>query len=166
MTFEEMRAIALRLDREQGVAAPIMGKQVLRDGKTGEAFDRPVAVGYKYMLKLVHMVQDKMHARSTGTYSMITQQPLGGKGVGGGQRLGEMEVWGLEAYSAAHVLWEMLTVKSDDMEGRNMVAKAIMSDRELIDSSETRVKAGLPSSFELLLLELRSLGLNPELIRN
>ena len=165
MTFEEMRAIALRLDREQGVAAPIMGKQVLRDGKTGEAFDRPVAVGYKYMLKLVHMVQDKMHARSTGTYSVITQQPLGGKGVGGGQRLGEMEVWGLEAYSAAHVLWEMLTVKSDDMEGRNVVTKAIMADRELIDNSETRVKAGLPSSFELLLLELRSLGLNPELIR-
>lgn len=164
-TFQQLRQQALRIDREQAVSAPIMGKQVLRDGRTGERIDRPVAVGYKYMLKLVHMVQDKMHARSTGTYSMITQQPLGGKGVGGGQRLGEMEVWGLEAYSAAHVLWEMLTVKSDDMEGRNEVAKAIMADREFIDSSATRVEAGLPSSFELLLLELKSLGLNPELIR-
>ena len=165
LTFEKLRDEVLRADREEGEAAPIMGKQVLRDGRTGEAFDRPVAVGYKYMLKLVHMVQDKMHARSTGTYSMITQQPLGGKGVGGGQRLGEMEVWGLEAYSAAHVLWEMLTVKSDDMEGRNAVTKAIMSHREMVDSSATRVEAGVPSSFELLLLELRSLGLNPELIR-
>ena len=164
-TFQQLRQEALRIDREKGVAAPIMGKEVLRDGRTGERIDRPVAVGYKYMLKLVHMVQDKMHARSTGTYSMITQQPLGGKGVGGGQRLGEMEVWGLEAYSAAHVLWEMLTVKSDDVEGRNKVAKAIMADREFVDSSATRLEAGLPSSFELLLSELRSLGLNPELIR-
>ena len=165
-SFADLRSESLRLDREEGIAAPIMGKKTLRDGRTGELIDRPVMVGYKYMLKLVHMVQDKMHARSTGTYSMITQQPLGGKGVGGGQRLGEMEVWGLEAYSAAHVLWEMLTVKSDDIEGRNAVMKAIMSDRgDYFETDATRVRAGIPSSFELLLSELRSLGLNPELVR-
>ena len=162
--YADLKAAALRLDRQMNIAAPIMGKQALRDGRTGEPFDRPVMVGYKYMLKLVHMVEDKMHARSTGTYSMITQQPLGGKGVGGGQRVGEMEVWAFEAYSAAHALLEMLTVKSDDMVGRNVVTKAAMSNRDYFDSQATVVSPGVPVSFELLLAELRSLGLNPELL--
>lgn len=162
--YSELKRIALSLDRNENIAAPITGKQVLRDGKTGDPFDRPVMVGYKYMLKLVHMVEDKMHARSTGTYSAITQQPLGGKGAGGGQRMGEMEVWAFEAYSAAHVLLEMLTVKSDDMEGRNAVTKAAMSNRDYFESESTVIGPGIPMSFELLLAELRSLGLNPELL--
>ena len=164
--YEGLRREALRLDREENLAAPITGKQLLRDGRTGEPFDRPVAVGYKYMLKLIHMVEDKMHARSTGTYSMITQQPLGGKSAGGGQRLGEMEVWGLEAYSAAHLLQEMMTVKSDDVKGREALTKAIMADTGNGISRGTVLKPGLPDSFGLLLSELRSLGLNPELIWN
>ena len=164
--YEELRQEALRLDREENLAAPIMGKQTLRDGKTGEPFDRPVTVGYKYMLKLIHMVEDKMHARSTGTYSMITQQPLGGKSAGGGQRLGEMEVWGLEAYSAAHVLLEMMTVKSDDVAGREALTRAIMADGGNGLNRGTVLKPGLPDSFGLLLSELRSLGLNPKLIWN
>ena len=162
--YEELRREALRLDREENLAAPITGKQILRDGRTGEPFDRPVTVGYKYMLKLIHMVEDKMHARSTGTYSMITQQPLGGKSAGGGQRLGEMEVWGLEAHSAAYVLREMMTVKADDVEGREALTKAIMADGGDGLSRGTVLKPGLPDSFGLLLSELRSLGLNPELI--
>ena len=165
-SYRELREEALRLDREENLSAPIMGKQVLRDGRTGEPFDRPVTVGYKYMLKLIHMVEDKMHARSTGTYSMITQQPLGGKSAGGGQRLGEMEVWGLEAYSAAHVLQEMMTVKSDDVGGREALLGAIMADDGSGFSKGTLIKPGVPDSFELLLSELRSLGLNPELIRD
>lgn len=165
-SYRELREEALRLDREENLSAPIMGKQVLRDGRTGEPFDKPVTVGYKYMLKLIHMVEDKMHARSTGTYSMITQQPLGGKSVGGGQRLGEMEVWGLEAYSAAHVLQEMMTVKSDDVRGREAMLRVIMSDDGTGFSKGTQIKPGVPDSFELLLSELRSLGLNPELIRD
>ncbi len=165
-SYQELREEALRLDREENLSAPIMGKQVLRDGRTGEPFDRPVTVGYKYMLKLIHMVEDKMHARSTGTYSMITQQPLGGKSVGGGQRLGEMEVWGLEAYSAAHLLQEMMTVKSDDVGGREALLRAIMADDGSGFSKGTQIKPGVPDSFELLLSELRSLGLNPELIRD
>ena len=162
--YEELRREALRLDREENLAPPVTGKQVLRDGRTGEPFDRPVAVGYKYMLKLIHMVEDKMHARATGTYSMITQQPLGGKSVGGGQRLGEMEVWGLEAHSAAYVLREMMTVKADDVEGREALTKAIMADGGNGLNKGTVLKPGLPDSFGLLLSELRSLGLNPELI--
>ena len=165
-SYWELREEALRLDREENLSAPIMGKQVLRDGRTGEPFDRPVTVGYKYMLKLIHMVEDKMHARSTGTYSMITQQPLGGKSAGGGQRLGEMEVWGLEAYSAAHVLQELMTVKSDDVGGREALLRAIMVDDGRGFSKGTLIKPGVPDSFELLLSELRSLGLNPELIRD
>ncbi len=164
-SYRELREEALRLDREESLSAPIMGKQILRDGRTGEPFDRPVTVGYKYMLKLIHMVEDKMHARSTGTYSMITQQPLGGKSSGGGQRLGEMEVWGLEAYSAAHVLQEMMTVKSDDVDGREALLRAIMADDGSGLSKGTLIRPGVPDSFELLLSELRSLGLNPELIR-
>ena len=162
--YEELRREALRLDREANLAAPITGKQTLRDGRTGEPFDRPVTVGYKYMLKLIHMVEDKMHARSTGTYSMITQQPLGGKSAGGGQRLGEMEVWGLEAHSAAYVLREMMTVKADDVEGREALTRAIMADGGNGKRRGTVLKPGLPDSFGLLLSELRSLGLNPELI--
>ena len=165
-SYQELREEALRLDREENLSAPIMGKQVLRDGRTGEPFDRPVTVGYKYMLKLIHMVEDKMHARSTGTYSMITQQPLGGKSAGGGQRLGEMEVWGLEAYSAAHVLQEMMTVKSDDVGGREALLRAIMADDGTGFSKGTLIKPGVPDSFELLMSELKSLGLKPELIRD
>ena len=165
-SYRELREEALRLDREENLSAPIMGKQVLWDGRTGEPFDRPVTVGYKYMLKLIHMVEDKMHARSTGTYSMVTQQPLGGKSAGGGQRLGEMEVWGLEAYSAAHILQEMMTVKSDDVGGREALLRAIMADDENGFSKGTLLRPGVPDSFELLLSELRSLGLNPELIRD
>ena len=165
-SYRELREEALRIDREENLSAPIMGKQDLRDGRTGEPFDRPVTVGYKYMLKLVHMVEDKMHARSTGTYSLITQQPLGGKSAGGGQRLGEMEVWGLEAYSAAHVLQEMMTVKSDDVGGREALLRAIMADGGSGFSKGTLIKPGVPDSFELLLSELRSLGLNPELIQD
>ena len=165
-SYRALREEALRLDREENLSAPIIGKQVLRDGRTGEPFDRPVTVGYKYMLKLIHMVEDKMHARSTGTYSMITQQPLGGKSAGGGQRLGEMEVWGLEAYSAAHILQEMMTVKSDDVGGRESLLRAVMADDGSGFSKGTLIKPGVPDSFELLLSELRSLGLNPELIRD
>ena len=165
-SYSELCEEALRLDREENLSAPIMGKQVLRDGRTGEALNRPVTVGYKYMLKLIHMVEDKMHARSTGTYSMITQQPLGGKSAGGGQRLGEMEVWGIEAYSAAHVLQEMVTVKSDDVRGREALLKAIMADSGSGFSKGTQIKPGVPDSFELLLSELKSLGLNPELIQD
>ena len=162
--YGELRREVLRLDREENLAAPITGKQTLCDGRTGEPFDRPVTVGYKYMLKLVHMVEDKMHARSTGTYSMITQQPLGGKSAGGGQRLGEMEVWGLEAHSAAYVLQEMMTVKADDVEGREALTRAIMADDGNGLSRGTVLRPGLPDSFGLLLSELRSLGLNPELM--
>ena len=165
-SYRALREEALRLDREENLSAPIMGKQVLRDGRTGEPFDRPVTVGYKYMLKLIHMVQDKMHARATGTYSMITQQPLGGKSAGGGQRLGEMEVWGLEAYSAAHVLQEMMTVKADDVGGREALLRAIMADDGTGFSKGTLIKPGVPDSFELLMSELKSLGLKPELIRD
>ena len=165
-SYRALREEALRLDREENLSAPIMGKQVLRDGRTGEPFGRPVTVGHKYMLKLIHMVEDKMHARSTGTYSMITQQPLGGKSVGGGQRLGEMEVWGLEAYSAAHILQEMMTVKSDDVGGREALLRAVMADDGSGFSKGTLIKPGVPDSFDLLLSELRSLGLNPELIRD
>src|SRR5690606_6569240 len=111
---ERIREVADRTN----TAPPVWGKQQLFDGRTGEAIDQPVTVGYMYMLKLIHLVDDKIHARSTGPYSLITQQPLGGKAQFGGQRFGEMEVWALEAYGAAHVLQEMLTVKSDDIVGR------------------------------------------------
>ena len=110
---------ALDVQVNEGLSAPIFGKTILRDGKTGEFFDQPVTVGNMYILKLIHLVEDKIHARSTGPYSLVTQQPLGGKAQQGGQRLGEMEVWALEAYGAAYTLQELLTVKSDDMQGRN-----------------------------------------------
>lgn len=135
---------------------PRTGQQILYDGRTGEQFDRPVTVGYMYMLKLNHLVDDKMHARSTGSYSLVTQQPLGGKAQFGGQRFGEMEVWALEAYGAAYTLQEMLTVKSDDVEGRTRIYKNIVDGNHYMDP-------GMPESFNVLTKEIRSLGINIEL---
>ncbi len=126
------------------------------DGRTGEAFDRKVTVGYIYMLKLHHLVDDKIHARSIGPYSLVTQQPLGGKAQFGGQRFGEMEVWALEAYGAAYTLQEMLTVKSDDVAGRTKVYEAIVRGDDTFE-------AGIPESFNVLVKEMRSLGLNVDL---
>ena len=136
---------------------PENGKIELRDGRTGEPFDRPITVGYIYMLKLHHLVEDKIHARSTGPYSLITQQPLGGKAQFGGQRFGEMEVWALEAYGAANILQELLTVKSDDVLGRVQTYEAIVKGEEI---QPPRV----PESFKVLIKELRSLGLNAEIL--
>jgi DNA-directed RNA polymerase subunit beta len=136
---------------------PEDGKIDLRDGRTGEIFDRPITVGYIYMLKLHHLVEDKIHARSTGPYSLITQQPLGGKAQFGGQRFGEMEVWALEAYGAANILQELLTVKSDDVLGRVQTYEAIVKGEEI---QPPRV----PESFKVLIKELRSLGLNAEIL--
>ena len=135
---------------------PTSGQTILHDGRTGEAFDRPVTVGYMHMLKLNHLVDDKMHARSTGPYSLVTQQPLGGKAQFGGQRFGEMEVWALEAYGAAYTLQEMLTVKSDDVQGRNQMYKNIVD-------GEHEMVAGMPESFNVLVKEIRSLAINIEL---
>ena len=135
---------------------PTHGQTVLHDGRTGEAFERPVTVGYMHMLKLNHLVDDKMHARSTGPYSLVTQQPLGGKAQFGGQRFGEMEVWALEAYGAAYTLQEMLTVKSDDVQGRNQMYKNIVD-------GEYEMVAGMPESFNVLVKEIRSLAINMEL---
>ncbi|MBT5664231.1 MAG: DNA-directed RNA polymerase subunit beta, partial [Rhodospirillaceae bacterium] len=132
------------------------GQMTLVDGRTGEEFDRQVTVGYIYMLKLHHLVDDKIHARSIGPYSLVTQQPLGGKAQFGGQRFGEMEVWALEAYGAAYTLQEMLTVKSDDVSGRTKVYEAIVR-------GDDNFEAGIPESFNVLVKELRSLGLNVEL---
>ena len=132
------------------------GQVTLYDGRTGESFDRPVTVGIMYMLKLNHLVDDKMHARSTGSYSLVTQQPLGGKAQFGGQRFGEMEVWALEAYGAAYSLQEMLTVKSDDVSGRTKVYE------EIVRGDDT-FEAGMPESFNVLVKELHSLSLNVEL---
>jgi DNA-directed RNA polymerase subunit beta len=136
---------------------PENGKTELRDGRTGVSFDRPITVGYIYMLKLHHLVEDKIHARSTGPYSLITQQPLGGKAQFGGQRFGEMEVWALEAYGAANILQELLTVKSDDVLGRVQTYEAIVKGEEI---QPPRV----PESFKVLIKELRSLGLNAEIL--
>ena len=135
---------------------PISGQTMLIDGRTGEQFERPVTVGYMYMLKLNHLVDDKMHARSTGPYSLVTQQPLGGKAQFGGQRFGEMEVWALEAYGAAYTLQEMLTVKSDDVNGRTKMYKNIVDGNH-------QMEAGMPESFNVLLKEIRSLGIDIEL---
>lgn len=135
---------------------PTSGQMKLYDGRTGDAFDRPVTVGYMYMLKLNHLVDDKMHARSTGSYSLVTQQPLGGKAQFGGQRFGEMEVWALEAYGAAYTLQEMLTVKSDDVAGRTKMYKNIVD-------GDHRMEPGMPESFNVLVREIRSLGINMEL---
>jgi DNA-directed RNA polymerase subunit beta len=145
--------------RERLVAAklPEDGKTVLYDGRTGEAFDHRVTVGYIYMLKLHHLVEDKIHARSTGPYSLITQQPLGGKAQFGGQRFGEMEVWALEAYGAANILQELLTVKSDDVMGRVQTYEAIVKGEEI-------QSPGVPESFKVLIKELQALGLSVEIL--
>ena len=132
------------------------GQTQLFDGRTGEGFERRVTVGYMYMIKLNHLVDDKMHARSTGPYSLVTQQPLGGKAQFGGQRFGEMEVWALEAYGASYTLQEMLTVKSDDVNGRTRMYKNIVD-------GDHRMEPGMPESFNVLVKEIRSLGINIEL---
>jgi DNA-directed RNA polymerase subunit beta len=137
---------------------PRSGQITLHDGRTGEAFDRPVTVGYMHVLKLHHLVDDKMHARSTGPYSLVTQQPLGGKAQFGGQRFGEMEVWALEAYGAAYTLQEMLTVKSDDVTGRTKVYENIVK-------GEHKIEAGMPESFNVLVKEIRSLAIDIDLER-
>ena len=133
------------------------GQQRLIDGRTGNYFDRPITVGQIYMLKLNHLVDDKIHARSIGPYSLVTQQPLGGKAQFGGQRFGEMEVWALEAYGASYTLQEMLTVKSDDVSGRTKAYETIVRGDDNIES-------GIPESFNVLIMELKSLGLNVELL--
>ena len=135
---------------------PTSGQTTLYDGRSGDKFDRPVTLGYMYMLKLNHLVDDKMHARSTGSYSLVTQQPLGGKAQFGGQRFGEMEVWALEAYGAAYTLQEMLTVKSDDVAGRTKMYKSIVDN-------DFRMEPGMPESFNVLVKEIRSLGIDIEL---
>jgi DNA-directed RNA polymerase subunit beta len=142
----------------QEAGLPVGGQARLRDGRTGEEFDRDVTVGVMYMMKLHHLVADKIHARSIGPYSLVTQQPLGGKAQFGGQRLGEMEVWALEAYGAAYTLQEFLTVKSDDVAGRTRMYEKIFK-------GEYDLEAGLPESFNVLVRELKSLSLNVELLK-
>ena len=153
----EVEALTEKLVQEKRLSPPIHGKVVLRDGRTGEPFDQPVTVGHIYMMKLIHLVEDKIHARSIGPYSLITQQPLGGKAQFGGQRFGEMEVWALEAYGAAHILQELLTVKSDDVLGRAKTYEAIIKGEEIL-------QPGVPESFKVLLQELKSLGLAVEVL--
>ena len=138
---------------------PTSGKDKLFDGKTGQPFDQEVTVGVMYILKLHHLVDDKIHARSTGPYSLVTQQPLGGKAQFGGQRLGEMEVWAMEAYGAAHCLQEFLTVKSDDVAGRTRMYESIVKGENVLE-------AGLPESFNVVIKEMQSLGLNVELLED
>ena len=138
---------------------PSKNQVTMYDGRTGESFERKVTVGYMHVLKLHHLVDDKMHARSTGPYSLVTQQPLGGKAQFGGQRFGEMEVWALEAYGAAYTLQEMLTVKSDDVQGRTKVYESIVK-------GEHAIEAGMPESFNVLVKEIRSLGIDMELERS
>ena len=157
MSTEELRNETVRLHRENRLAPPTFGKVTLFDGRTGQPFDQPVTVGYIYVLKLIHLVEDKIHARSTGPYSLITQQPLGGKAQFGGQRFGEMEVWALEAYGAAQNLQELLTVKSDDVAGRVKTYEAIVKGEDVY-------QPGIPESFNVLLKELQSLGLSVELL--
>ncbi|HUV93662.1 MAG TPA: DNA-directed RNA polymerase subunit beta [Anaerolineae bacterium] len=159
MSREEVNARAIETGRLTGLPLPTTGKMVLYDGKTGQAFDQPVTVGVIYMLKLDHLVQDKVHARSTGPYSLVTQQPLGGKAQFGGQRFGEMEVWALEAYGAAYTLQEMLTIKSDDVTGRVKTYEAIVK-------GEPVREAGVPESFSVLIKELQSLGLSVEVFND
>ena len=154
---EQLFKEALRIDREKHSSAPVFGKMELIDGRTGESFDQPITVGRMYILKLIHLVEEKIHARSTGPYSLITQQPLGGKAQFGGQRFGEMEVWALEAYSAAFNLQEMLTVKSDDVDGRVKTYEANVK-------GENVIHPGVPESFHVLLKELQGLGLAVELL--
>ena len=157
MDIHQMHQEALKVHRERLIAPPTFGKFTLYDGRTGEEFDQLVTVGSIYILKLIHLVEDKIHARSTGPYSMITQQPLGGKAQFGGQRFGEMEVWALEAYSAAYNLQEVLTVKSDDVAGRVKTYEAVVK-------GEPIGQPGVPESFNVLMKELQSLGLRVQLL--
>src|SRR5437667_3797255 len=143
--------------KEAGI--PESGKSFVFDGRTGERFEQPTTVGYIYMLKLHHLVDDKVHARATGPYSLITQQPLGGKARFGGQRFGEMEVWALEAYGAAYILQELLTVKSDDVMGRVQTYEAIVKGEDI-------QPPGVPESFKVLIKELQSLGLSVEVLND
>jgi DNA-directed RNA polymerase subunit beta len=154
---EDIAARANQAMIDTGVPMPTLGKQILRDGKIGDAYDQPVTVGVMNVLKLHHLVEDKVHARSTGPYSLVTQQPLGGKAQFGGQRFGEMEVWALEAYGAAYTLQEMLTVKSDDVQGRVNTYEAIVKGEPIEEPS-------IPASFRVLVKELQSLGLAVEAI--
>jgi DNA-directed RNA polymerase subunit beta len=155
--FEEVRVRANQLSVQLHDPLPTLGKMMVYDGKTGDAFDQPVTVGVITIMKLAHLVEDKVHARSTGPYSLVTQQPLGGKAQFGGQRFGEMEVWALEAYGAAHTLQEMLTVKSDDVQGR-------VKTYESIVKGERIEEPGIPASFRVLVKEMQSLGLAVEAI--
>ena len=157
LSEDELRLKANEITLETGTPVPVLGKQGLRDGKTGEPYDQPVTVGVMTMLKLHHLVEDKVHARSTGPYSLVSQQPLGGKAQFGGQRFGEMEVWALEAYGAAYTLQEMLTVKSDDVQGRVKAYEAIVK-------GETIEEPSIPASFRVLVKELQSLGLAVEAV--
>jgi len=154
---QELKQAVDKVCNEHNLASPIIGKIALRDGRSGEPFDQPITVGNIYMMKLIHLVEDKAHARSTGPYSLISQQPLGGKALFGGQRFGEMEVWALEAYGAAHNLQEILTIKSDDVTGRAKTYEAIVKNEDIL-------QLGVPESFKVLIKELQSLGLAIEVI--
>ena len=154
---KELKQAVDKVSAEKKLLPPILGKSILRDGRSGEPFDHPVTVGNIYIMKLNHLVEDKVHARSTGPYSLISQQPLGGKAQFGGQRFGEMEVWALEAYGAAHNLQEVLTIKSDDVSGRAKTYEAIIKNEDIL-------QPGVPESFKVLIMELRSLGLAVEVI--
>ncbi len=156
---EEVEQTVAKVSSERNLSPPIIGKVTLRNGRNGELLDQPVTVGNIYMMKLNHLVEDKVHARSTGPYSLISQQPLGGKAQFGGQRFGEMEVWALEAYGAAHILQEMLTIKSDDVTGRAKAYEAIVKGEDVL-------QPGVPESFRVLVKELRSLGLAIEVIKD
>jgi len=157
LDLEELEQTVKKVNAEGKFSPPTYGKVILRDGRTGEPFEQPVTVGNIYMMKLIHLVEDKVHARSTGPYSLITQQPLGGKAQFGGQRFGEMEVWALEAYGAAHNLQEMLTIKSDDVTGRAKAYESIIKGDDIL-------QPGVPESFKVLVKELQSLGLALEVI--
>ena len=154
---DQLRKVASDYTEKSGHPMPILGKQILYNGKSGVPFDQPVTVGVVTMLKLHHLVEDKVHARSTGPYSLVTQQPLGGKAQFGGQRFGEMEVWALEAYGAAYTLQEMLTVKSDDVQGRVSTYEAIVKGEPIEEPS-------LPAAFRVLVKEMQSLGLAVEAV--
>jgi len=157
LSDEEVAGIVEKVYAERKQSPPVFGKVTLFDGRTGEQFDQPVTVGSIYMMKLIHLVEDKVHARSTGPYSLITQQPLGGKAQFGGQRFGEMEVWALEAYGASHMLQELLTIKSDDVAGRAKAYESLVKGEDIF-------QPGVPESFKVLFMELRSLGLAIELL--
>jgi len=157
LSIPEMREMADVLVTKTGVPLPLLGKQLVYDGKTGKPYHNPVTVGVMNILKLHHLVEDKVHARSTGPYSLVSQQPLGGKAQFGGQRFGEMEVWALEAYGAAHTLQEMLTIKSDDVVGRVQAYESIVK-------GEPIEEVGIPASFRVLVKEMQSLGLAIEAV--